>query len=35
MDLTTAKDKLKAQALSELLGWTRDEVFHTDNLTIE
>ncbi|WP_224013506.1 GNAT family N-acetyltransferase [Paraburkholderia tropica] len=34
MDLTTAKTNLKAQALYESLGWKRDEVFYTYNLTI-
>ncbi len=29
LDLTTAKDNLKAQALYESLGWVRDEVFYT------
>ena len=28
LDLTTAKDNLKAQALYESLGWARDEVFY-------
>jgi ribosomal protein S18 acetylase RimI-like enzyme len=28
LDLTTAKDNLKAQALYESLGWLRDEVFY-------
>lgn len=28
LDLTTAKDNLKAQALYESLGWVRDEVFY-------
>ena len=27
LDLTTAKDNVKAQALYESLGWVRDEVF--------
>ena len=31
LDLTTAKDNLKAQALYESLGWVRDEVFYTYN----
>jgi len=31
LDLTTAKDNLKAQALYESLGWERDEVFYTYN----
>lgn len=34
MDLTTAKDNLKAQALYESLGWKRDEVFYTYNLSL-
>ncbi|WP_281176995.1 GNAT family N-acetyltransferase [Paraburkholderia bannensis] len=34
MDLTTAKTNLQAQALYESLGWTRDDVFFTYNLTI-
>ena len=29
LDLTTAKDNLKAQALYESLGWARDEVFYS------
>ncbi len=29
LDLTTAKDNHKAQALYESLGWLRDEVFYT------
>ena len=29
LDLSTAKDNLKAQALYESLGWIRDEVFYT------
>jgi ribosomal protein S18 acetylase RimI-like enzyme len=35
LDLSTAKDNLKAQALYESLGWERDEVFYTysKNLT--
>ena len=28
LDLTTAKDNLKAQALYESLGWARDDVFY-------
>ena len=28
LDLTTAKDNVKAQALYESLGWVRDEVFY-------
>jgi ribosomal protein S18 acetylase RimI-like enzyme len=31
IDLTTAKDNLKAQALYESLGWERDEIFYTYN----
>ncbi len=34
MDLTTAKTNLKAQSLYESLGWRRDEVFYTYNLSI-
>ncbi|MBC7755436.1 MAG: GNAT family N-acetyltransferase [Bdellovibrio sp.] len=34
LDLTTAKDNLKAQALYESLGWVHDEVFHTYNKEI-
>ena len=34
LDLTTAKDNLKAQALYESLGWVRDEVFYTYNKEI-
>ncbi len=34
LDLTTAKDNLKAQALYESLGWVRDEVFYAYNKTI-
>ena len=34
MDLTTAKDNVKAQALYESLGWKRDEVFYAYNLRI-
>jgi ribosomal protein S18 acetylase RimI-like enzyme len=35
LDLSTAKNNLKAQALYESLGWVRDEVFYTysKNLT--
>ena len=29
MDLTTARNNLRAQALYESLGWVRDEVFLT------
>ena len=29
LDLTTAKDNLKAQALYESLGWARDDIFYT------
>ena len=28
LDLTTAKDNLKAQALYESLGWARDDIFY-------
>lgn len=31
LDLTTAKDNLKAQALYESLGWVRDDVFYAYN----
>ncbi len=31
LDLTTAKDNLKAQALYESLGWVRDEIFYAYN----
>ena len=31
LDLSTAKDNLKAQALYESLGWARDDVFYTYN----
>jgi ribosomal protein S18 acetylase RimI-like enzyme len=34
LDLTTAKTNLKAQALYESLGWVRDDVFYTYNLTL-
>ncbi|MDR6450163.1 ribosomal protein S18 acetylase RimI-like enzyme [Paraburkholderia terricola] len=34
MDLTTARDNLKAQALYESLGWTRDDLFYTYNLAV-
>jgi ribosomal protein S18 acetylase RimI-like enzyme len=34
MDLTTAKDNLRAQALYESLGWVRDEVFFAYNKEI-
>jgi ribosomal protein S18 acetylase RimI-like enzyme len=34
MDLTTAKSNVKAQALYESLGWTRDDVFYTYNLAV-
>jgi ribosomal protein S18 acetylase RimI-like enzyme len=34
LDLTTAKDNSKAQALYESLGWVRDEVFYTYNKVI-
>lgn len=29
LDLSTAKDNLKAQALYESLGWVRDDIFYT------
>ncbi|MFM0500835.1 GNAT family N-acetyltransferase [Paraburkholderia caffeinilytica] len=35
MDLLTAKDNLKAQALYESLGWERDEMFYTYHLAID
>ncbi|MDR6413259.1 GNAT family N-acetyltransferase [Paraburkholderia terricola] len=35
MDLTTARDNLKAQALYESLGWIRDDVFYTYNLAVK
>ena len=31
LDLSTAKDNFKAQALYESLGWVRDDVFYTYN----
>lgn len=31
LDLTTAKDNVKAQALYESLGWVQDDVFYTYN----
>ena len=31
LDLTTAKDNLRAQSVYEALDWVRDEVFHTYN----
>jgi ribosomal protein S18 acetylase RimI-like enzyme len=34
LDLTTAKDTLKAQALYESLGWVRDEVFYSYTINI-
>ncbi len=34
LDLTTAKNNLKAQALYESLGWVRDEVFFAYNINI-
>lgn len=34
LDLTTAKDNLRAQSLYEALDWTRDEVFYTYNRTL-
>ena len=35
LDLTTAKDNLKAQALYESLGWMRDEVFYAYSKAIK
>ncbi|WP_321817117.1 MULTISPECIES: GNAT family N-acetyltransferase [unclassified Paraburkholderia] len=35
MDLTTAKTNVKAQALYESLGWSRDEIFLTYNLNLD
>ncbi len=35
MDLSTAKDNLKAQALYESLGWTRDEIFYSYSLELD
>lgn len=35
MDLTTARDNLRAQALYESLGWVRDEVFLTYTRTLD
>ena len=35
LDLTTAKDNLKAQALYESLGWARDEVFYAYSKAIK
>lgn len=35
LDLTTAKNNLKAQALYESLGWVRDEVFYSYTKAIE
>ncbi|QBR03202.1 GNAT family N-acetyltransferase [Paraburkholderia pallida] len=35
MDLTTAKTNVKAQALYESLGWSRDEIFYTYNLNLD
>jgi ribosomal protein S18 acetylase RimI-like enzyme len=35
LDLTTAKDNTKAQALYESLGWQRDEVFYAYNKHIK
>lgn len=35
LDLTTAKNNLKAQALYESLGWMRDEIFYTYNLDMQ
>jgi len=34
VDLTTAKQNFGAQALYESLGWKRDEIFYTYNLSI-
>lgn len=34
LDLSTAKDNFKAQALYESLGWVRDEVFYVYNKEI-
>ena len=34
MDLTTAKDNLRAQALYESCGWQRDEIFYAYNKTL-
>jgi ribosomal protein S18 acetylase RimI-like enzyme len=34
LDLTTAKTNLNAQALYESLGWQRDNVYYTYNLTV-
>lgn len=34
MDLTTAKDNLRAQSLYESLGWVRDEVFFAYNRSV-
>jgi ribosomal protein S18 acetylase RimI-like enzyme len=34
LDLSTAKDNLKAQALYESLGWVRDDVFYVYNKEI-
>ena len=35
MDLSTAKDNVKAQALYESLGWKRDEVFYSYSLDLD
>jgi ribosomal protein S18 acetylase RimI-like enzyme len=35
LDLSTAKDNLKAQALYESLGWVRDDVFYAYNKAIK
>ena len=35
LDLSTAKDNFKAQALYESLGWVRDEIFYTYNLDMQ
>ena len=34
LDLTTAKDNLRAQSLYESLGWMRDEVFYAYNKAV-
>jgi ribosomal protein S18 acetylase RimI-like enzyme len=34
LDLSTAKDNLKAQALYESLGWVRDDIFYVYNKEI-
>jgi ribosomal protein S18 acetylase RimI-like enzyme len=35
LDLSTAKDNVKAQALYESLGWVRDDVFYTYTLDMQ